>query len=128
MRETNLEYGMNHPVDAHVGRKIREARLLRGMTQADVAAKLGLSFQQLQKYETGHNRVSASKLYEIAQLLGVHPGRFFDGLDNVPGDAQLMDERTARAAQALSCIGDEKVKARIRSMIHEIAAREIAAQ
>ncbi|MCI2398921.1 helix-turn-helix transcriptional regulator [Aliiroseovarius subalbicans] len=118
---------MNHPVDAHVGRKIREARLLRGMTQADVAARLGLSFQQLQKYETGHNRVSASKLYEIALLLGVTPQHFFEGLNADEASlADLMDERTARAAQALSSITDEKVKARLHSMIHEIAGREAA--
>ena len=118
---------MNHPVDAHVGRKIREVRLLRGMTQADVAAKLGLSFQQLQKYETGHNRVSASKLYEIARLLDVGPNVFFEGLDGADaGAGDLIDDRTARAAQALASIADEKVKARLRSMIHEIASREAA--
>lgn len=118
---------MNHPVDVHVGRKIREVRLLRGMTQADVAAQLGLSFQQLQKYETGHNRVSASKLYEIARLLDVGPAVFFEGLEGADaGSGDLIDDRTARAAQALASIADEKVKARLRSMIHEIASREAA--
>ncbi|WP_300513759.1 helix-turn-helix transcriptional regulator [Aliiroseovarius sp.] len=120
---------MNHPVDAHVGRKIREVRLLRGMTQAEVAANLGLSFQQLQKYETGHNRVSASKLYEIARLLNVGPSVFFDGLEGADaGAGDLIDDRTARAAQALASIVDEKVKARLRSMIHEIASREAAVE
>ena len=120
---------MNHPVDNHVGRRVRQARLLRGMTQADVAELLGLSFQQLQKYETGHNRISASKMYEISKLLGVSPAHFFEGLDEGSEAGQeLMDERTARAAQALSSISDEKVKARLHSMIHEIAGREAAAR
>jgi transcriptional regulator with XRE-family HTH domain len=115
---------MVHPVDAHVGKKIREIRLLRGLTQVKVAEKLGLSFQQLQKYETGYNRVSASKLFEIAQLLGVQPGYFFDGLagSNMP-ESSVMDERTAKTAQALSSISDVKVRSQIQSMIQELADR-----
>ncbi|WP_432449609.1 helix-turn-helix domain-containing protein [Aliiroseovarius marinus] len=117
---------MVHPVDVHVGKKIREVRLLRGMTQVIVADQLGLSFQQLQKYETGYNRVSASKMFEIARLLKVEPGYFFDGLPREGSDAAAngaLDERTAKAAQALSSIADEKVRNQIHSMIHELAER-----
>lgn len=116
---------MVHPVDVHVGKKIREVRLLRGMTQVNVAEKLGLSFQQLQKYETGYNRVSASKMFEIAQLLDVEPAYFFEGLprEGVP-QREALDERTAKAAQALSSITDEKIRAQIQSMIHELAGRQ----
>lgn len=116
---------MVHPVDVHVGKKIREVRLLRGLTQVNVAEKLGLSFQQLQKYETGYNRVSASKMFEIAQLLEVEPSYFFEGLPR-SGEEQkeAMDERTAKAAMALSSIEDEKVRSQIHSMIHEIAGRQ----
>lgn len=116
---------MVHPVDVQVGKKIREVRLLRGMTQVNVAEKLGLSFQQLQKYETGYNRVSASKMFEIAQLLDVEPAYFFEGLPRagVP-QREALDERTAKAAQALSSITDEKIRAQIQSMIHELAGRQ----
>lgn len=116
---------MVHPVDAHVGRKIREVRLLRGMTQANVAERLGLSFQQLQKYETGHNRVSASRMYEIATLLEVEPAYFFEGYaDNDGAKVGHLDERTARAAKALSSITDDAVRAQIQTMIMELAERE----
>lgn len=117
---------MAHSVDVHVGRKIREARLVRGMTQAGVAQELGLSFQQLQKYETGHNRVSASKLYELSQLFNVSPAHFFDGLQ--PGgeeEAVLMDDQTAKAVMALASIRDDKVRNQLRSMIQEIARNSI---
>ena len=116
---------MVHPVDVHVGKKIREVRLLRGLTQVNVAEQLGLSFQQLQKYETGYNRVSASKMFEIAQLLRVEPGYFFEGLPSADDvEREAMDERTAKAAQALSSISDEKVRNQIQSMIHELANRD----
>lgn len=115
---------MVHPVDAHVGRKVREVRLLRGLTQANVAEQLGLSFQQLQKYETGHNRVSASRMYEIARLLKVEPSYFFEGYDEESAGAKgHLDERTARAAKALASITDEAVRNQIQTMIMELAGR-----
>lgn len=117
---------MVHPVDIHVGKKIREARLVRGLTQSAVAKQLGLSFQQLQKYETGYNRVSASKLFELSQLLEVPPAFFFEGLGEAAEQvgSGLMDEQTAKAVLALTSIRDEKVKSHLRSMIHEIASCE----
>lgn len=120
---------MVHPVDIHVGKKIREARLVRGLTQSGVAKQLDLSFQQLQKYETGYNRVSASKLFELSQLLDVQPSFFFEGLgrDTPQGDHLLMDDQTAKAVLALTSIRDEKVKTHLRSMIHEIASCEAVA-
>lgn len=122
---------MVHPVDIHVGKKIRQARLVRGLTQSGVAKQLGLSFQQLQKYETGYNRVSASKLFELSQLLDVAPSYFFEGLGSgtpEPKPTALMDDQTAKAVQALASIQDEKVKNHLRSMIHEIAGCENVAE
>ena len=58
---------MSHPVDVHVGKKIKQMRALRRLSQTDVAQKLNLSFQQIQKYEIGSNRVAASRLFELAQ-------------------------------------------------------------
>ena len=62
---------MKHPVDVHVGKRIRHRRWLVGMTQQQLAEKVVIKFQQIQKYETGMNRVSASRLWDIAFALGV---------------------------------------------------------
>jgi transcriptional regulator with XRE-family HTH domain len=71
---------MKHPVDAHVGKRIRHRRWMVGMTQQQLADKVGIKFQQIQKYETGMNRVSASRLWDIADSLDVTISFFFDGL------------------------------------------------
>lgn len=71
---------MAHPVDVHVGKKIRQRRWLSGMTQQQLAEQVGIKFQQIQKYETGANRVSASRLWDIADALQVPVSFFFDGL------------------------------------------------
>ena len=72
---------MTHPVDKHVGTKIRQRRWLVGMTQQQLAAEVGIKFQQIQKYETGANRVSASRLWDIAGTLDVQISFFFEGLE-----------------------------------------------
>lgn len=72
-----------HPVDVHVGGMIRAHRKRLGMSQSQLADALGLTFQQVQKYERGSNRVSASKLFDIAQTLGLSISTFFEGLDRV---------------------------------------------
>ena len=71
---------MKHPVDVHVGKRIRHRRWMVGMTQQQLADSVGIKFQQIQKYETGMNRVSASRLWDIARTLGVQIGFFFEGL------------------------------------------------
>ena len=72
---------MKHPVDVHVGKRIRHRRWVVGTTQQQLAEKVGIKFQQIQKYETGMNRVSASRLWDIASALGVDISFFFEGLD-----------------------------------------------
>ena len=69
-----------HLVDRHVGRRVEARRKALGYSQSQLGAALGLTFQQIQKYEKGANRVSASKLWEIAQFFKVEIGYFFDGL------------------------------------------------
>ena len=68
-----------HPVDRHVGRRVQEKRLDLGLTQTALAKAVGVSFQQVQKYEKGTNRVSASKLFEMAEFMKVGIPFFFDG-------------------------------------------------
>ena len=71
---------MAHPVDEHVGKRLRQRRWLVGMTQQQLAEHVGIKFQQIQKYETGANRVSASRLWDIASTLDVSINFFFDGI------------------------------------------------
>ena len=73
---------MKHPVDVHVGKRIRHRRWMVGMTQQQLAEKVGIKFQQIQKYETGMNRVSASRLWDIAESLSVPVSFFFEGLND----------------------------------------------
>lgn len=71
-------------VDIHVGSRIKMLRVLRDKSQSDLAEALGLTFQQIQKYETGHNRISASKLWKLCEYLGVGASYFFEGLRPEP--------------------------------------------
>lgn len=82
---------MKHPVDVHVGKRIRQRRWMVGITQQQLAEGVGIKFQQIQKYETGMNRVSASRLWDIAEALEVPVGFFFDGLESVQSEA-VLDE------------------------------------
>ena len=84
---------MAHPVDVHVGKRVRHRRWLTGMTQQQLAEKVGIKFQQIQKYETGANRVSASRLWDIAEALEVPVNFFFEGLEG--------DSKDTRADTAL---------------------------
>ena len=68
------------PVDVHVGKRVRERRVSLGMSQADLGDNLGLTFQQIQKYERGVNRISASKLWALSHFFEVPIDWFFDGL------------------------------------------------
>lgn len=88
---------MAHPVDVHVGKRIRHRRWLTGMTQQQLAEKVGIKFQQIQKYETGANRVSASRLWDISDALGVDVSFFFEGINeaektDAPAIASVPDD------------------------------------
>src|SRR3954453_21364553 len=67
-------------VDHYVSLRIRQRRIMLGLTQQQVAELIGITYQQAHKYETGINRISAGRLFAIAQVLGVKPGYFFEGL------------------------------------------------
>ena len=76
--------GRTQEIDRHVGARVRERRIMLGLTQQQLADLIGVTYQQAHKYERGINRVSAGRLYEIAQVLSVPVGYFFDGLDSQP--------------------------------------------
>jgi transcriptional regulator with XRE-family HTH domain len=71
-----------HPVDIHVGKKLRSRRTILGKSQEEIGTAVGITFQQIQKYERGLNRIGSSRLYEFASLLGVGVAYFFEGLDH----------------------------------------------
>ncbi len=67
-------------VDAHVGRRLRQRRIALGISQEQLGEELGLTFQQIQKYEKGQNRISAGRLYKLSLILSVSVGYFFEGI------------------------------------------------
>lgn len=71
---------MKNPVDLHIGQRVRHRRWLLGMTQQQLAQSVGIRFQQIQKYESGANRISASRLWDLARALEMPVSFFFDGL------------------------------------------------
>ena len=77
--------GRTQDIDRHVGARIRERRIMLGLTQQQLADLIGVTYQQAHKYERGINRVSAGRLFEIAQVLSVPVSYFFDGLDEQGG-------------------------------------------
>ena len=118
-------------VDAIVGERIRRRRILTGLTQDQLGDALGVSYQQIQKYETGANRVSAGRLYLLSQKLDVSPSWFFDGLDTAPetadDDEMLSSSRLAiECVRNLSRIKDEKVRSAILTMIRTMAESDEA--
>src|SRR6202521_677754 len=74
--------GRTQEIDRHVGARVRERRIMLGLTQQQLADLIGVTYQQAHKYERGINRVSAGRLYEIAQVLSVPVSHFFDGLQD----------------------------------------------
>lgn len=100
---------MKHPVDAHVGKRIRHRRWMVGMTQQQLAGKVGIKFQQIQKYETGMNRVSASRLWEISESLEVPVSFFFDGI--APG----VSEQSPRTTVPGDIMADKEALELVRS-------------
>ncbi len=79
------------PIDIYVGARVRLRRKVLGMSQEALAVAIGLTFQQVQKYERGSNRISASKLYRIAKVLTAPMNYFFDGAPDPDGGAQPAD-------------------------------------
>ena len=102
MTRADVEAGP-HPVDRHVGRRVYERRLSLGYSQSDLGRGLGLTFQQVQKYEKGVNRISSSKLWDISRFLDVPIGWFFEGLDaDQSGDVSDDDAVFAVTRQTIA--------------------------
>ncbi len=99
-----------HPIDVHVGSRLRLRRTLLGMNQTQLGEKLGVPFQRIYTYERGSTRISASQLYQFSRILGVQVLYFFDGLDEGdstrPSDDILLKRETLEFVRAYFRIGD----------------------
>jgi transcriptional regulator with XRE-family HTH domain len=122
--------GVPNPVDVHVGARVRTRRLLIGMNQETLARALGLTFQQVQKYEGGANRVSASRLSQIADILGVPISYFFNDLEPEGAEPSLRDlesrERLQRPEtidliRSYYAIADPEIRRQFLEMVKTVA-------
>jgi transcriptional regulator with XRE-family HTH domain len=116
---------MPHPVDVHVGRKLRFFRTQRDLSQTSLGKQVGLTFQQIQKYEKGTNRIGASRLHEFACALNVPVEAFFNGLDDGPRGTYVPPDSLTRVDIAimdlLGRIHDGHVKRQIKNLLSAVA-------
>lgn len=127
-----------NPVDLHVGLRVRLRRRQLGLSQERLAEGVGLTFQQIQKYERGSNRISASKLFEMSKILQVPVAYFFEGIDGAtpPGGdrhtqaydqvvAQMLAEPNGpEVAEAFLSIRRRSIKKQLAHLILELAAND----
>ncbi len=141
--------GKPRVADTYVGHRLRQRRMLLGMSQESVAAAIGLTLQQIQKYENGTNRVGASRLWDLAQVLGCDVAFFFEGLDEnsdrpVPlvaaassngaggsaghdeesTDSLMIRRETWELVRAYYLITDGRVRRRLRNLACSLANKE----
>ena len=138
-----LEKGLRtrgpHPIDVHVGARVKLRRMLLGMSQEALGKALGLTFQQIQKYEKGANRIGASRIFELSKLLDVPIQYFYDDYgDTIGGAATGMAEGDAgdsfmtlvnspegvELCRYFSAITDPQVKKRVLDLVKTIAETE----
>ena len=114
-------------IDKHIGQRIRERRIVLGLNQTKLADGLGVSFQQIQKYENGSNRMGTGMLYSCAQLLDVPPEYFFEGLEG--SDSGTPDETRSdeamKLARAYYRISDPTERLYVRNLVRAIARSDI---
>ncbi|GJD51313.1 hypothetical protein OPKNFCMD_4067 [Methylobacterium crusticola] len=126
------------PVDRHVGHRVRVRRLLVGVSQEKLGDALGVTFQQIQKYEKGTNRISASRLQQIAEMLGVAVGFFYEGAprhegnagEDKPSNGAAVDmssdlfwtSQDLQLVRAFQRIGDSQVRRRIIGLVESLGA------
>jgi transcriptional regulator with XRE-family HTH domain len=138
MLERTMTKKSPNPIDKHVGSRVRMRRMMISMSQEKLGEKLGITFQQIQKYEKGTNRVGASRLQQIANVLGVPVGFFFEGAPNVDASTGGFSESASPAyvsdflatsdglalTKAFMKITDSKVRRRIVDLAEALAAAE----
>jgi transcriptional regulator with XRE-family HTH domain len=115
-----------HPVDVIVGANIRRSRISQGASQEKLAEALGITFQQVQKYEKGANRVSASRLHQIASFFGMEIAEFFTGTDTIGVVESTVPALSSAAVRV--AIDYQKIKSdRSRKAVHDLIKAVIGA-
>ena len=120
-------------IDLYVAKRLRELRLMSGISQQELGKYLGVSFQQVQKYENGSNRVSSSRLFLVSKILGVDPSYFFEGLElnedytlkkvMTPEDAAVT-RKAAKFNKTLQKLDESPVRAKMMGLIKAISEQE----
>jgi transcriptional regulator with XRE-family HTH domain len=117
-------------VDVAVGRNVRIWRMARGLSQAQLANRLGVTFQQVQKYEIGANRIGTGRLVKIAAILGIPIAALFYGADRAEPSQSLLvlisDSRSFRLAHAFAAIKNGAFRVSIVELVEKIAAADAA--
>lgn len=139
--DPNYQITNNNPIDVHVGRRVRLRRTLLGMSQEQLGDALNITFQQVQKYERGSNRISASRLWDIGQILDVPVSFFFDDISDdtaahsprrmksggVKGDYEenpadpMARRETLELVRAYYSIKNPNLRKRITEMVKSVA-------
>ena len=111
-----------HPLDIHIGQRLRLRRKLLGMSQSDLAKRVGVTFQQIQKYELGSNSVNARRLYEFSAILQISPLFFFDGYGQDTLQQRLGDYSTQaiHLVQDFTTIPSLKIRNSIAALVREV--------
>jgi transcriptional regulator with XRE-family HTH domain len=129
-RDPSCTMKRTNPIDKHVGARVRMRRLMLNMSQSEIGNALGLTFQQIQKYENGANRISASRLQLLCAVLKVPVPFFFEGLPHAPemdGETVALDSFFATSegiamAAAFGRIRNANVRRAIVALVEQIAA------
>jgi transcriptional regulator with XRE-family HTH domain len=129
-----------NPIDIHVGSRVRLRRMMLGMSQERLGESLGITFQQIQKYEKGTNRIGASRLQHIARVLSVPVSFFFEDAPGTPGDQQpgmaepksthyvvdfLSSAEGLQLNKAFIRIKDPKLRRKIIDLVRALAGEEV---
>jgi transcriptional regulator with XRE-family HTH domain len=107
-----------HPINEQIGHRLRQRRLLLGLSQKALGERMGLAFQQVQKYEKGMNALSADRLVQAAEMLGVTVAYFVDGLAVEPPAEQVLSMRDTRFIQRLC-----KLPANVRTAVEKLISK-----
>ena len=122
-----------NPIDVHVGERVAAYRKVAGLSQEALGDAIGVTFQQVQKYEKGTNRIGASRLFEISRALDVPLSVFFEGLEGSPSAAQALDpdhsdptgphaRQGIELLRASTVIPNPKVRADVVALVRSVAA------
>ncbi|SMF15854.1 Transcriptional regulator, contains XRE-family HTH domain [Tistlia consotensis] len=121
---------MRDELDAEIGRRLREARIVRGMSQTELGDALGITFQQIQKYEKGLNRIGSGRLFKISRILHLPVTYFYDGLEEAasrsPKQPEIEPEealatKTIRVARLLNELPEGEIKDSVFKLIRSFA-------